>query len=219
MYIGATKRQQAFAYDIAKALDLALPKEKSVAAYDTFIDAHKAAFYRSRTGRNTRRKESTEKPALVNRKRQETATAVTLVQPRLYLKEVGALLSDTPIDKPEALIGFMAEQVKQADREYIYAVNLDGKLHPINMEEVAKGSLNGAVSSPREIFKSAVLSNAHAVMLFHNHLSKDPSPSAPDIEMTKEIAEAGRVLGIPLLDHVIIAGESYYSFHEFSRLV
>ena len=57
MYIGATKRQQAFAYDIAKALDLALPKEKSVAAYDTFIDAHKAAFYRSRTGRNTRREE------------------------------------------------------------------------------------------------------------------------------------------------------------------
>ena len=211
MYIGATKRQQAFAYDIANALNLTLPKEKSVAAYDAFIDKHKADFYSHRSGG--------ERSKVVNRKRHETANSITLVQPRLYLKDVGVLLSEQPVDTPEALIGFMKAQVKQADREYIYVVNLDGKLHPINMEEVAKGSLNGAVSSPREIYKSAVLSNAHAIMLFHNHLSGDATPSGPDIEMTKMVCEAGRMLNIPLLDHVIIAGESYYSFHEFSKIV
>ena len=79
---------------------------------------------------------------------------------------------------------------------------------------VSKGSLNASIVHPREVFKPAFLHNASAVMVFHNHPSGDPTPSREDINVTKRLKDAGEMLGIDLLDHIIVAGNIYHSIRE-----
>jgi DNA repair protein RadC len=101
-----------------------------------------------------------------------------------------------------------------ADRESFYVIALDARGRSLGVEEVAKGHLTGVEVHPRETFKSAILSNASFIIVGHNHPSGDPSPSSQDIELTKRLAEAGKLLGIPLRDHVIIAAEGCTSLRE-----
>lgn len=79
---------------------------------------------------------------------------------------------------------------------------------------VSKGNLNSSIVHPREIFKRAVLNNAASIICMHNHPSGDPTPSQNDIDITKRIDEAGELMGIPLLDHVIIGDGTYISLKE-----
>ena len=79
---------------------------------------------------------------------------------------------------------------------------------------ISKGSLNASIVHPREVFKPALLHNASAVMVFHNHPSGDPTPSQEDVNITKRLKEAGELLGISLLDHIIIAGSLHHSLRE-----
>jgi DNA repair protein RadC len=83
---------------------------------------------------------------------------------------------------------------------------------------VSLGSLTGSLVHPREVFKGALLSSAASVILLHNHPSGDPKPSAEDREVTRKLVEAGKLLGVPVLDHVIIGERSYYSFRETGEL-
>ncbi len=79
---------------------------------------------------------------------------------------------------------------------------------------VTRGTLDASVVHPREVFKAAVVEGAAALILVHNHPSGDPSPSAEDRSVTRQLAEAGRILGIPVLDHVVIGDARYVSFAE-----
>jgi len=98
-------------------------------------------------------------------------------------------------------------------KEYFLSLHLDGKNRVICIDIVSVGSLNQSIVAPRETFKSALLSSAAAIVLIHNHPSGDPTPSREDIEITRRLKEAGELLGIRVLDHVIV-GESYLSFVE-----
>lgn len=98
-------------------------------------------------------------------------------------------------------------------KEYFLALHLDGKNRIICIDMVSSGSLNQSIVHPRETFKTALLSSAAAIILMHNHPTGDPTPSPEDIEITKRLKEAGDILGIRILDHIII-GSTYYSFTE-----
>jgi DNA repair protein RadC len=106
------------------------------------------------------------------------------------------------------------------DREHFVAAFLDRKNRVIGINLVAVGSLSAAVVHPREVFKAAILSNAAAIILGHNHPSGDPQPSQEDRALTKRLVEAGKMLGIEVLDHVVIGDGSntYYSFADNNNL-
>lgn len=128
-------------------------------------------------------------------------------QPPLYSKE--------PMNNPDAAIRVMNEFLSQVDRELFCIVNLQADLTPINMNIVSVGSLNEALINPREIFKSAILSNAHSMMLIHNHPSGNLTPSTSDIQTTARMQELGELMGISLVDHIITGRNgNYYSFRD-----
>ena len=128
-------------------------------------------------------------------------------QPSLYSKE--------PMNNPDAAIRVMNEFLSQMDRELFCIVNLQADLTPINMNIVSVGSLNEALINPREIFKSAILSNAHSMMLIHNHPSGNLTPSTSDIQTTARMQELGELMGISLVDHIITGRNgNYYSFRD-----
>lgn len=128
-------------------------------------------------------------------------------QPPLYSKE--------PLNNPDAAIRVMNEFLSQMDRELFCIVNLQADLTPINMNIVSVGSLNEALINPREIFKSAILSNAHSMMLIHNHPSGNLTPSTSDIQTTARMQELGELMGISLVDHIITGRDgNYYSFRD-----
>jgi DNA repair protein RadC len=104
-----------------------------------------------------------------------------------------------------------------ADREYFWTVLLDTKHKIIGTEEVARGSLSSTIVHPREVYKAALLANAAAIMLVHNHPSGDPTPSAEDIEITRRLRQVGELIGIRVLDHVIIGRGRYLSFVDDGR--
>jgi DNA repair protein RadC len=88
----------------------------------------------------------------------------------------------------------------------------------IAFHEVSRGILDSTLVHPREVFRAALLANAAAIVAGHNHPSGDPSPSPDDIALTRRLAAAGDIMGIPLLDHVIVGDGRYYSFKEGARL-
>lgn len=102
-------------------------------------------------------------------------------------------------------------------KEYFFTMHLDGKNRVVCIDQVSVGSLNQSIVHPREVFKTALLSSAAAIMLIHNHPSGDPAPSREDREITRRLKEAGDLLGIRVLDHIII-GDTYLSFVEMGLL-
>ena len=127
------------------------------------------------------------------------------------------LYSSEPLRSPEAAVKVIADMLRQYDREAFCIVNLRNDLSPINMNIVSTGTLNASLAHPREILKSAVLSNASATMLFHNHPSGNLTPSREDTEITDRMSKLFAMAEMPLLDHIIIGnGDQYYSFKENS---
>lgn len=110
------------------------------------------------------------------------------------------------------------EYLEGADREFLGVITLSADNKPINITTVSMGSLTSSVVHPREVFKTAILSNACSIILFHNHPSGCLKPSKSDIVSSKRIAECGDVLGIELLDSIIIGNnksDGYYSMAEY----
>lgn len=139
----------------------------------------------------------------------------SLNQVAVRLIEEPPLYSDIPIKTPEDAIRVMGEWMKGLDREVVCVVNMQADLRPINMNIVSMGVLDQSMVHPREIFKSAILSNAHSMLMMHNHPSGSLEPSVEDIRITDRMEQVGMILGIPLTDHVIVGrGMEYYSFRE-----
>ncbi len=115
----------------------------------------------------------------------------------------------SPVDVFNAVHGLLAD----VDREYflVLALNTKNCVNAINI--VSVGTLNSSLVHPREVFKLAILGNAAAIICVHSHPSGCPEPSSEDLEITRRLAEAGKILGIELLDHIII-GDSYVSLKE-----
>ena len=111
----------------------------------------------------------------------------------------------------EPIVSLLAE-------EHFYVLLLNTKNRVNGIHEVSVGSLNATVVHPREIFKAAILSNSAAVILVHNHPSGDPTPSPEDVALTKKLVEAGRVMDITVLDHVICGEGKYASLRERGEL-
>lgn len=118
------------------------------------------------------------------------------------------------IRSPEDGYKILREFIGDADREMFVVACLNNKNEIVNLLVVHIGSLNASIVQPREVFKTAILSNAAFIICAHNHPSGHPEPSREDIEMTKRLAEAGRLLGIELLDHIIVGDERYFSMKE-----
>jgi DNA repair protein RadC len=94
--------------------------------------------------------------------------------------------------------------------EVFQVVVLDARHDAIGVEEVSRGTLQWVAVHPREVFRPAVVARAAAVVVAHNHPSGDPEPSADDVAITKRLVAAGEILGIPLLDHVVVAREGRF---------
>lgn len=138
-----------------------------------------------------------------------------LEQVAIRMVEQPPLYSNEPMNNPDVAIRVMNEFLSQMDRELFCIVNLQADLTPINMNIVSVGSLNEALINPREIFKSAILSNAHSMMLIHNHPSGNLTPSTSDIQTTARMQELGELMGISLVDHIITGRDgNYYSFRD-----
>jgi DNA repair protein RadC len=108
----------------------------------------------------------------------------------------------------------LADELSGLDREHFLCCHLDVKNRLLSRELVSVGHLSSALVHPREVFKGAILANAASVCLAHNHPSGDPEPSREDLELTRRLVRAGELLGIPVLDHVVVAAGGFRSVAE-----
>jgi len=122
-------------------------------------------------------------------------------------------VSPTAIKTPKDAVEVMVD-IKYLEVEQVRAIYLGTKNAILGTRIISQGTINSSIISPREIFSVAVKLMAASVILIHNHPSGDPTPSHEDIELTKKVLEAGKVLDIALLDHVIIAESGYVSLKE-----
>lgn len=126
-----------------------------------------------------------------------------------------SLLSDTPVNNPKEAVRVIGEWLGTMDRELFCIVNLQADLRPINMNVISVGALSQSLAHPREVMKSAILSNAHSIMLIHNHPSGNLEPSKEDINLTDQLVQAGVLMGIPVMDHIITTRfHEYYSMND-----
>lgn len=102
-------------------------------------------------------------------------------------------------------------ELSSEPEENLMMLTLNTKNTVTGVFTVSKGSLNSSIVHPREVYKRALLNNANSIMIFHNHPSGDPAPSKEDIAITKRMEEAGKIIGIKLLDHLIIGDERFTS--------
>ena len=116
------------------------------------------------------------------------------------------------IKSPEdvAQVGKEFMRIHEEPEEYMYMICMNTKNKIIGVFEISHGTANSSIVRPREVFQKALLANAISIILLHNHPSGDPKPSKEDIEVTRRLTEAGNVLGIEVLDHIII-GDTYVS--------
>jgi len=122
---------------------------------------------------------------------------------RMYIK--------SPEDAINAATGANMEEMRYFDREHFRVMYLDRKGGLLVMEDVSVGGLHSSIVHPREVFKTAVKKSAASMILIHNHPSGDPTPSREDVDITNRLIEAGKLMGIEVLDHVIIGDNTYCS--------
>lgn len=155
----------------------------------------------------------------VRKQETEKTNMYRLNQVAIRMVEMPPLLSDVPMDGPEAAVKVMADMLKDYDREVVAIVNLQTDGKPINMNVVSMGALDQSIAHPREILKCTILSNASAIMLVHNHPSNKLQPSMDDIATTARVKQLCDLIGVKFLDHIIVGpGRDYYSFHQKQQI-
>ena len=102
------------------------------------------------------------------------------------------------------------------ERFYVASINVRGKV--VGYFEISKGDISSSYAGAREVFRPAIMQNAASIIMFHNHPSDDCMPSSEDKKTTERLIEAGKILGIPVVDHIIVGGEKYFSFRA-ERLI
>lgn len=152
---------------------------------------------------------------VTNKPRSVKFKMIKAVYETLTVKEeiTNYLKTGTRFTAPSQVFDTFSFLMKET-KEMFLTLHLDGKNRIIVMDLVSIGSLNQSIVHPREVFKTACLSNAAALILIHQHPTGDPSPSSEDIAITRRLKEAGEIMGIKILDHIIIGQDEYLSFVE-----
>ena len=119
-----------------------------------------------------------------------------------------SLYSAEPIETSKDAAKLIGQELKELDREVFGVMNVKSDGSVINMNIVSIGTLNSTVISPRDVFKSCILSNAAGFIAFHNHPSGKLEPSMEDIETTQRLTECGKFMDIKMLDHIIVSGNT-----------
>ncbi len=122
--------------------------------------------------------------------------------------------SDKKITSPQDVADIFIPLLRDELRENFCVVCLNSANKIIRYEVISIGNLNSSVVHPREIFKAAIDNNSASIILIHNHPSGNPEPSNEDISITKKVVESGKIMDIPVFDHIIIAGNGFTSFVE-----
>jgi len=140
--------------------------------------------------------------------------------PRLRISVVreGRARHSEPLRLSTDVFRFLERKARRWDREHVVTLALDGKNRVLGFEIVSIGTLTASLVHPREVFKAAILANAAAIIVAHNHPSGDPTPSAEDRAITQRLKDAGELLGIRLLDHVVLGDGRYHSFADAGEL-
>ncbi len=115
---------------------------------------------------------------------------------------------------PQDVAALLQEYFRDKDREEFLIVLLDTCHTVVGLAQISVGGLAASIVEPRQVFKTAILANAAAIICLHNHPSGNPEPSREDIRITRQLVEAGKLLGIPIHDHLIIAEKTYTSLAE-----
>ena len=124
------------------------------------------------------------------------------------------LCAEEPFRASRQVYEHLAARLTHLRKESFYCLLLDARNRYLREEKISEGSLTASLVHPREAFRCAVREAASAVIFAHNHPSGDPAPSAEDSQLTQRLWEAGKVLGIRVLDHVIVGDDRYYSFAD-----
>ena len=142
------------------------------------------------------------------------AKRVDVVSVKL-VRESSVMYEPRYINTPQDAVHLVEDFLAYSDREKVVAICLDVKNQPTAISTISMGTLNSSLVHPREVFKTAILSNAAGFILAHNHPSGDLTPSKDDMTATKRLQEVGELIGIDLLDHIIVGdGKRYTSFRE-----
>jgi len=149
--------------------------------------------------------------------RQSRVPAISVIQ-ELKLVKVGKVSEKATRYTTPRLVFDACSTMATLDREHFVVLHTDGKNRIIARETVSIGSLNQAIVHPREVFKAAIHNGSAAIICVHNHPSGDPAPSSEDFTITQRLIEAGKIIGINVLDHVIIGQNDFFSFVEQGNL-
>ena len=130
------------------------------------------------------------------------------------VKESTGLYGINRFTEPHEAAAMVRPLISEADRELFLVMSVNTRMEPMAVEIVSVGPLKACLVEMREVFKHAILNNAAGIVCFHNHPSGDAEPSREDRLMTEKLRAAGELLGIPLVDHIIVTEEQYYSFKK-----
>ncbi|MCD6500505.1 DNA repair protein RadC [bacterium] len=152
---------------------------------------------------------------LIKIKGVNSAKATTILAAIELTKRILGVGEET-LPKIESVKDVIAQfsYLREKQREHLAAIYLNARNEVIFKKHLFVGTLDSNICHPREIFKYALEKNAASVILVHNHPSGDPEPSQADLEITKRIVEAGKIMGVDVLDHVIITKNKIFSFKE-----
>ena len=123
------------------------------------------------------------------------------------------------INKESDVYELVKDELAGSDREMFLSIMLTVKNDLIGVETVSIGSITASTVTPRDVFKSAILANAVAIIVCHNHPSGELTPSNEDIELTKQLIVAGELLGIKVLDHLIVSNQGYKSLRDYHKFL
>ena len=120
------------------------------------------------------------------------------------------------MNSPESVVRLAKHflRLHEQSEEYMYMICMNTKLEMTSVFEISHGNVNSSIVGTREVFQKALLANAVSIILMHNHPSGDPKPSIEDIQVTKRLMEAGNILGVQVLDHIIVGRPGYTSLKE-----
>lgn len=116
------------------------------------------------------------------------------------------------IEEPESVFNLLKNEIGNKKKESFYILSLTTRNNLISADKVSTGTLSASLAHPREVFLPAIKNSASTVIIVHNHPSGDPQPSEDDLKITKRLKEAGKILGIDVVDHIIVSRANYFSF-------
>lgn len=145
-----------------------------------------------------------------------TYTLVPCYTVRL-VRERSLKIPQVNVRGPDAVAALLQQYLKGADREHFIVMMLNAQHDVVGIHTVAIGAIDASVIHAREVFKPAILANAVALIVGHNHPSGNPTPSMEDRHVTKQLCDAGSLLGIPIIDHVIVGTAPPFAFYSFAQ--